>query len=176
MRKKGQGLLSDEYLCAVGDIIVSFNYLEAGVARIFEVLLAPTIAGRIIAAKIGFRQLREFTLALYQSIYGEDEDYQTFRSLCAEMKKIEEERNRVAHCAWTSKRYDAATAQSVDISTLQIKIARNRSLRYDFKDISVGEPEALADRIRNLSGRVSKFDLSHYDRRKYRFVRYEGQT
>jgi hypothetical protein len=84
MRKKKQGVLSDEYLCAIGDIIVSFNYLGAHVAHIFETLLAPTIAGRIIAAKIGFRQLREFTLALYQSIYGEDEDYQTFRTLCGD--------------------------------------------------------------------------------------------
>jgi hypothetical protein len=176
MRKKGQGLLSDEYLCAVGDVIVSFNYLEASVVRIFEVLLAPTIAGRIMATKIGFRQLREFTLAVYQSIYGEDEDYQAFRSLCAEMEGIEEERNRMAHCTWTSKRYDAVTAQSVNIGTQQTKIATNRSIRYDFRDISVGELEALADRIRNLTGRVSKFDLSHYDRKKYRFVRYEGQT
>src|SRR4051812_29933101 len=111
MRKKGQGLLSDEYLCAIGDVIVAFNYLEASVTRIFEVLLAPTIAGRIIGAKIGFRQLREFTLALYQSIYGEDEDYQTLRGLCAEMETIEEERNRIAHCTWTSKRYDVATAE-----------------------------------------------------------------
>lgn len=170
MRKKGQGLLSDEYLGAIGDVIVSFNYLEASVARIFEVLLAPTIAGRIIAAKIGFRQLREFTLALYQSIYGEDEDYQILRGLCAEIERIEEERNRIAHCTWTSKRYDVTTARSVDIGTHQTKIAKNRALRHDFKDISVTEIEALADRTRNLSGRITKFDLSHYNRRKYRNI------
>jgi hypothetical protein len=172
MKHRGHPL-SDSYLQAVGDVIVSFNYLEDSVRQIFQVILAPNLAGRVICAKIGFRQLREFTLAVYQSVYDEDDDYRKLDELCSEIERIEEERNRVAHCTWTSGRFDPTTSQHLEIGTFQTKIAKKRALRYDFIKISLDDLKDIAKRIRSLNWRVSEFHHSHFERRKYHYVHYQ---
>lgn len=166
-------LLSDEHLCAIGDVIVAFNYLEHSVQQIFQVILSPNLSGRVICARIGFRQLRDFTLAIYQSVYGDDDDYKMLVGLFAEIEEIEEERNRVAHCVWTAAKFDPASGQHFDISTLQTKIAKKRTLRYDLKKTPLDELKQISDRIRDINKRVYSFDFSHYDRKKYLYVQYQ---
>ena len=73
--------------------------------------------------------------------------------------------------------YDRA-AQAVGIvhfgiGAFQTKIAKKRSLRYDFTDLPLETLEDIADKIRDLNRRVTAFHFSHLERRKYHFVRYD---
>ncbi len=93
----------DNLLVKVGDIVVSFAILESCVQGLLFVLLGEDQRiGKIMAAQLSFRRLRDSVKSLYAERFDSTHDLKHLEELLKEVDSIEQERDKIMHSDWAA--------------------------------------------------------------------------
>jgi len=153
--------ISERWLIHIGDITVSFAFLEKSIQILIGSLIAEHQAiGQIITAELAFKNLRSLAVSLYKERHGEDDDFLKLRELMKRAAQAEEKRNQVTHSFW-------GAGETVDtITRIKVTAKEKSGIHAHFEKTSEADLAAQASDLKLLAGDIVGFWLYLIDQRK----------
>ena len=147
-----QHVVPDEHLKLIGDITVSFAFLENAFENISHILLGTEgRLGPIVTAELSFKALRALAASLYLEKNGEDENYEEFRELLKRAASVEEQRNQYTHSRW------GAGTDPASITRIKTTAKEKHGVRFTFENITLKQLRELSLEIKFLIHDVFHF-------------------
>jgi len=142
----------EKHLKSIGDITVSFAYLESVIQMFIGSLLNEhQRIGQVITAELSFRNLRTLAISLYVERHGKDEDFDKLRAFMIRAAKVEDRRNQIIHSVW------AAGKDKDSITRIKATAKKKHGIQFHFEDVSADNLEKFAVEIKVLADELQRF-------------------
>ena len=151
----------EELLKHIGDIIVSFAYLESfSQSFIGSLINEHQRIGQIITAELSFKQLRALLIGLYKERHGEDDDFQILKKLMERAEKIEGTRNNITHSIWGTGN------DPNNVTRLKKTVKGKHGIRVQSEKFTADTLKAVATEIKCIGGELVKLKLELLEKGK----------
>jgi hypothetical protein len=143
-----------EHLKQIGDITVSFSYLEMALQSLAGSLINEhQKICQIITAELSIKQIRALVIGLYIERFGRDDNLVYLRTLMNKVTKVTAERNQIVHSVW------GAGGGPGTITRMKTTVKENHGLRFNWQSVKADDLYVIATDIKESAEQVDRFHI-----------------
>lgn len=138
-------MVDESMLRALGRVVVNFNAVEHWLATwTGQLIVWDPIIGEIVTAEMSFKNLLALFSSLCKYRVRDESLLQEVKNAVALLAQAEQQRNELVHCCWLERK------PGEPHKTRKTTAKQKKGHHTQFKDVSVQDVNALADRMRDI--------------------------
>lgn len=143
--------MNDEYLKALGLVVVNFSSLDFYLSCLIWVLIGSELdIGKSVTSEMSFNTKVKLFASLYRIKVDSLNKGSDIRKLITGLEDVEKDRNNVMHSSWL------IDEKNTKVTRYKISAKSKHGLRNKFEDFDVSKLNKIADSIGDVTKKINE--------------------